>query len=109
MRLLLITNDYPPKPGGIQQYLGNVMNVYPDEWHVIAPADEAAEPDERVSRGHSSFMWPTPRVAAWVLDRAAEFEPDVVLFGAPYPLPFLGPALRERLAFPTGSSVTAPK
>jgi phosphatidylinositol alpha-1,6-mannosyltransferase len=102
MRLLLITNDYPPKPGGIQQYLGNVMNAYPDEWHVIAPADEAAEPDERVSRSHSSFMWPTPRVAAWVRDRAAEFEPDVVLFGAPYPLPFLGPALRERLGVPYG-------
>ena len=70
MRLLLITNDYPPKPGGIQQYLGNVIDAYPDEWQVIAPADEAAVPDDRVSRNGSTFMWPTPQVAAWVEARA---------------------------------------
>mgnify|MGYP001828612219 FL=1 len=102
MRLLLITNDYPPKPGGIQQYLGNVIDAYPDEWHVIAPADEAAVPDDRVSRNASSFMWPTPQVAAWVEERATAFDPDVILFGAPHPLPFLGPALRERLRVPFG-------
>ena len=102
MRLLLITNDYPPKPGGIQQYLGNLMGAYPDEWHVVAPADEAAVPDDRISRNGSTFMWPTPRVAAWVEARAVEFDPDVVLFGAPHPLPFLGPSLRERLGVPYG-------
>jgi phosphatidylinositol alpha-1,6-mannosyltransferase len=102
MRLLLITNDYPPKPGGIQQYLGNIISVYPDEWHVIAPADAAAEYDERVSRHHTAFMWPTPQVGAWIQDRAADFGPDVILFGAPYPLPFLGPGLRERLKVPYG-------
>lgn len=102
MRLLLITNDYPPKPGGIQQYLGNVIGAYPDEWHVIAPADDAAGFDERVSRSRSSFMWPTPQVAAWVQERAADFGPDVILFGAPHPLPFLGPALRERFGVPYG-------
>jgi len=102
MRLLLITNDYPPKPGGIQQYLGNVINAYPDEWHVIAPADAGAEPDARISRHHSSFMWPTPQVAAWIQDRAADFGPDAILFGAPHPLPYLGPALRERLGVPFG-------
>jgi len=102
VRLLLITNDYPPKPGGIQQYLGNVINAYPDEWHVIAPADGAAEFDERVSRSHSSFMWPTPKVAAWIQDRAADFGPDAILFGAPHPLPYLGPALRQHLGVPYG-------
>ena len=102
MRLLLITNDYPPKPGGIQQYLGNVINAYPDEWHVIAPADAAAEPDERISRHHSTFMWPTPQVAAWIQDRATDFAPDAILFGAPHPLPYLGPALRDRLGVPYG-------
>jgi len=102
VRLLLITNDYPPKPGGIQQYLGNVIDAYPDEWHVIAPSDGAAEPDERVSRSSSSFMWPTPQVASWIQERAAAFNPDVILFGAPHPLPYLGPALRERLGVPYG-------
>ncbi|MEN8234058.1 MAG: glycosyltransferase family 4 protein [Actinomycetota bacterium] len=102
MRLLLITNDYPPKPGGIQQYLGNIIDAYPDEYHVIAPADPGAEPDASVSRHHSSFMWPTRSVAEWVIERAAAFGPDAILFGAPHPLPFLGPRLRERLGVPYG-------
>ena len=102
MRLLLITNDYPPKPGGIQQYLGNVIAAYPDDYHIIAPADAAAVPDDRISRHHTTFMWPTGSVAAWVAERAAEFDPDVILFGAPHPLPLLGPALRERLGVPYG-------
>ncbi|MEA2023887.1 MAG: glycosyltransferase family 4 protein [Actinomycetota bacterium] len=102
MRLLLITNDYPPKPGGIQQYLGNVIGAYPDEFHVIAPADVGAEPDDRVSRHASSFMWPTPAVADWVEERAVKFAPDAILFGAPHPLPFLGPRLRRCLGVPYG-------
>lgn len=102
MRLLLITNDYPPKPGGIQQYLGNVVAAYPDDLHVIAPSDPDAEPDDRISRHDSSFMWPTRSVAEWVEDRAVGFDPDVILFGAPHPLPFLGPRLRERLGVPYG-------
>ena len=47
-------------------------------------------------------MWPTPRVASWIQERAATFNPDVILFGAPHPLPYLGPALRERLGVPYG-------
>jgi len=102
VRLLLITNDYPPKPGGIQQYLGNIIDAYPDEYHVIAPADKDAEPDDRISRNASTFMWPTPAVADWVEERAVAFTPDAILFGAPHPLPFLGPRLRERLGVPYG-------
>lgn len=102
MRLLLITNDYPPKPGGIQQYLANVVAAYPDPVHVIAPADPRAEPDDRVSRHSSRFMWPTRSTAGWILERAGEFQPDVILFGAPHPLPFLGPRLRQELGVPYG-------
>ncbi len=102
MRLLLITNDYPPKPGGIQQYLGNIIDAYPDDFHVIAPADKDAEPDDRISRSKSTFMWPTPKVAGWVEERAVAFAPDAILFGAPHPLPFLGPRLRKRLGVPYG-------
>ncbi len=102
VRLLLITNDYPPKPGGIQQYLGNVIAAYPDEYHVIAPADPSADSDERISRHTSTFMWPTKGVAAWIESQAKAFGPDVILFGAPHPLPFLGPRLRERFGVPFG-------
>ena len=102
MRLLLITNDYPPKPGGIQQYLGNLVAAYPDPIRVLAPADANARPVRGISRSNSRFMWPTPKIANWVEAEARAFEPDVVLFGAPHPLPLLGPRLRARLGVPFG-------
>jgi len=113
MRLLLVTNDYPPKPGGIQQYLGNLVAAYPDQIHVMAPADPAAEPDERVSRGASAFLWPTRAVADWIVEHARAFGPDVILFGAPLPLAFLGPRLRSELevgygVLAHGAEITVP-
>lgn len=102
MRLLLITNDYLPKAGGIQQYLGNLVERYDDEVLVLAPRDKNAADDPRVRRSRWRFMWPTPRVRRWVTAQATEFAPDFVLFGAPYPLPTLGPDLREKLGVPYG-------
>ena len=81
MRLLLVTNDYPPKAGGIQQYLGNLVERYGDEVRVLAPRDKDAGDDPRVRRSKWRFMWPTPRVRRCVSAQAAEFEPDFVLFG----------------------------
>ena len=97
MRLLLITNDYPPKPGGIQQYLRQLVDAYPDPIHVIAPADGRAAEDDQVSRHGAPFMWPRRQVADWIATQARAFAPDVLLFGAPHPLAFLGPRLRAEL------------
>ncbi len=114
MRLLLITNDYPPRPGGIQQYLGHLVDAWPDPVRVLAPADPGAAPDDRVSRHPSSgFLWPTRSIATWIAGQAMAFEPDAVLFGAPHPLPVLGPRLREELGVPYsilahGAEVTMP-
>ena len=113
MRLLVITNDYPPKPGGIQQYLGNLVAAWPDPVHVIAPAAESTHDAGRVSRAEAAFMWPTRATSDWIVERAKRFAPDVVLFGAPYPLAYLGPRLRERLRVPYavlahGAEVTLP-
>jgi phosphatidylinositol alpha-1,6-mannosyltransferase len=106
MRLLLITNDYPPKPGGIQQYLGNLMDAYPGPVRVLAPSDGPASAtgrgEEVVVRNPQPFMWPTPSVGDWVVGEAEAFKPDVVLFGAPYPLPWLGPRIQEVLRVPVG-------
>lgn len=111
MRILLITNDYPPKPGGIQQYLGNLVGALSAEVRVAAPADEGDDP--RVVRHERSFLWPTREIRAWLETRIAEFHPDVLLFGAPHPLALLGPALREETGVPYavichGAEVTIP-
>lgn len=102
MRLLLITNDFPPKPGGIQQYLGNLVEAYDDPLLVLAPFDPAASPEPNVARSERSFMWPTSETLRWLIGHAASFQPDVVLFGAPHPLPMLGARLRAHLGVPFG-------
>lgn len=117
MRLLVVTNDYPPKPGGIQQYLSGFLAAFPGTVRVLAPADGPADQtalgEDVVRRYSREFMWPTRSVAAWARAQAEEFQPDVILFGAPYPLPFLGPALREVTGAPFvvlchGAEVTLP-
>lgn len=112
MRILLVTNDYPPKPGGIQQYLGNLVTALPAEVRVLAPADEGPAPGT-VERNSRRFMWPTPRVRRWVEQQVGDFGPDVVLFGAPHPLAHLGPAVRRSTGVPYavlchGAEVTVP-
>jgi phosphatidylinositol alpha-1,6-mannosyltransferase len=103
VRLLLVTNDYPPKPGGIQMYLGNLVSAYPDDVLVFGPADDAApDGDPGVVRGSASYMVPTKRLAKEILAVAEPFAPDAILFGAPHPLPRLGPILREALGVPFG-------
>ena len=103
MRLLLITNDYPPRAGGIQRYLDSFISMYPSEVRVLAPADLAADDEpEHVIRGPHRFMWPTPRVVSWVRAETAAFAPDAVLFGAPLPLSYMIKTLRRSIDVPIG-------
>jgi phosphatidylinositol alpha-1,6-mannosyltransferase len=102
VRLLLVTNDYLPKPGGIQAYLGNLVERYDGPVQVLAPKDQRAERDAQVVRHKRGFMWPTKKVRAWIEEHAGRFNPDIILFGAPYPLPTLGPRLRASLGIPYG-------
>jgi phosphatidylinositol alpha-1,6-mannosyltransferase len=103
VRLLIVTNDYPPKPGGIQIYLKSLVDSYPDEVHVVGPSDVDADPGEPgVSRGVRRYMLPTAATTRVIVEAAEGFGPDALLFGAPHPLPVLGDRLRERLGVPIG-------
>lgn len=106
MRLLVITNDYPPKSGGIQTYLGNLVDAYPDPVRVLAPADSAVVGTEKgeavVRRGRRRFMWPTRRTVDWFVAAAREFEAEAILFGAPHPLTTAIPRLKQELHLPIG-------
>ena len=95
MRILLVTNDYPPRPGGIQQYLAGLVGALDAEVRVLAPAHPGAGEEPAVFRGHRRFLWPTGRTRRWIAGHVSEFVPDVVLFGAPHPLAHLGPRLRR--------------
>lgn len=116
MRLLLVTNDYPPRPGGIQQWLGNLVDVFPGDVRVLAPADAPATTvrgEAIVVRGRRRWMVPTPSVRRWIAGNIREFAPDVVLYGAPHPLTFLARRLRTETGVPYavmthGAEVTLP-
>jgi len=101
-RLLLVTNDYPPKAGGIQQYLGNLVRHIDAEVMVLAPHDADATDDPMVVRSDKTYMLPTSDIAAWATDHAMAFDPDYILFGAPHPLPHLIRRLRTALDVPIG-------
>ncbi len=111
MRVLLITNDYPPRPGGIQQYLAGLVDAIDGQVRVLAPRHR--DGGEEVIRDRRRFMWPTRRVRRWIESNIAEFMPDVILFGAPHPLAHLGPRLRRDTGVPYavvchGAEITIP-
>ncbi len=106
MRLLVITNDYPPKSGGIQTYLGNLVDAYPGPVRVLAPADGpavgTAKGEDIVRRGKRRFMWPTRKTVDWFIAEARDFEADAIFFGAPHPLTRSAGRLKEELGIPVG-------
>ncbi|MBI3649328.1 MAG: glycosyltransferase family 4 protein [Actinobacteria bacterium] len=101
-RTLLVTNDYPPRVGGIQRTLEALVREFPpDRVAVFAPGWDGSEAFDsaapyRVLRQRERFLWPTPGVAARVREAIADTGAEVVLFGAAYPLAMLGPDLAAR-------------
>jgi phosphatidylinositol alpha-1,6-mannosyltransferase len=100
MRMLLVTNDFPPKAGGIQQYLGKFVGHLDATVRVLAPREPGAVAEPDVFRNEKAFMWPTRSVRDWIEEHIASFVPDLVLYGAPYPLAQLGPRLRASSGVP---------
>jgi phosphatidyl-myo-inositol dimannoside synthase len=98
----IVTNDFPPQPGGIQQYLGSLVAAYPGEVTVLAPAGGPADTPATVIRRRGRFLWPTPRVVDWVAAELGNAGVDAVLFGAPWPLAAMTDRLRRRLDLPIG-------
>jgi phosphatidylinositol alpha-1,6-mannosyltransferase len=100
-RTLLVTNDFPPRAGGIQNYLLELADRLPaDELVVYAPAWPGAAEFDRarpypVHRHPTSLMLPGPAVAAWAARLARAHGATTVWFGASAPLALLGSHLRR--------------
>ncbi|WP_068275976.1 glycosyltransferase family 4 protein [Aldersonia kunmingensis] len=102
-RTLLVTNDFPPRPGGIQSYLHALATRLPaDDLVVYAPrwrGDSHKRFDEKqpyeVVRHPTTLMLPTPLVARRAAKLIASRECDSVWFGAAAPLALLSPVLRS--------------
>jgi phosphatidylinositol alpha-1,6-mannosyltransferase len=92
LRALWVTNDFPPRVGGIEQFLGQLLarrepagtRVLTARWPGSAEHDAALPyPVERVGRRP---LLPCPRLRSRVRREAHAFGADVVVFGAAWPL-----------------------
>lgn len=100
-RVLIVSNDFPPRRGGIQSFVHALASRLPAESvTVYAPSWQgAAAFDSRqaftVVRHPTSLMLPVPSVARRAARILAEQGCDTVLFGAAAPLGLLAPSLRR--------------
>ncbi|MDT5242130.1 MAG: phosphatidyl-myo-inositol dimannoside synthase [Mycobacterium sp.] len=106
-RILLVTNDFPPRPGGIQSYLENLvgelvktgthtLTVYAPKWKGCQAFDvEAAQSSYDVVRHPTTLMVPEPSVAVRMRRLIADRDVDTVWFGAAAPLALLAPLARH--------------
>jgi phosphatidylinositol alpha-1,6-mannosyltransferase len=101
-RTLLITNDFPPRPGGIQSFVHNLavrqppesLVVYASTWRGAGEFD--AEQPFEVIRDRAGMLLPTPRVARRAAEIARSHGAETVWFGAAAPLGLLAAGLRNR-------------
>jgi phosphatidylinositol alpha-1,6-mannosyltransferase len=106
VRLLVITNDFPPRPGGIQQYVHNLLTrldgidvtVFTSRWDGWAEFD--AEQPFDVVRAATTMLLPTPGVLRRVVELTRALGPDLVLFGAAFPLGLLAGRITEATGVP---------
>ena len=115
MRHLLVTNDFPPKMGGIQSYLWELWRrLPPDETTVLttafdgAAAFDAAQPF-RIERIPGRVMVPTHDLARRVDRLAAEIDAGLVLLDPAIPVGRIGPRLERPFGVVLhGAEVTIP-
>jgi phosphatidylinositol alpha-1,6-mannosyltransferase len=116
-RHLLVTNDYPPKTGGIQVYLYELWRrlepgravVLTAASHPDAAAFDAAS-DVVIERVNSPTLFlPVPRTLAAIEAAIERHQPDLVLLDPAWPLGLLGPRLSRPYGVVLhGAEVTIP-
>ncbi|NRQ37825.1 glycosyltransferase family 4 protein [Nonomuraea sp. NN258] len=97
-RALIVTNDFPPRPGGIQSFVHGLalrtpgVAVYASWWPGCEEFDRRQP--YRVVRHPTRLMLPVPAVARTAAALVAEHGAQAVVFGAAAPLGLLAPRLR---------------
>ena len=96
---LIITNDFPPRVGGIESFVSEICTLLDNDVVVYA----SGSPDAKASDRDRPFpvirdgplLLPTPRVAARAADLLRAAGATRVVFGATAPLGLLAPSLRR--------------
>jgi phosphatidyl-myo-inositol dimannoside synthase len=113
---LLVTNDFPPKLGGIQSYLYELWRrIPPDETHVLTTTyPGAAEWDAaqafNVERVRQRVMLPVPALARRIDEMARDAGADVIFLDPVLPLGLVGRKLRAapHVVIAHGAEVNVP-
>lgn len=100
-RLLVVTNDFPPRPGGIQSFVHGVVSRLPADRVVVLTSRwgdwagfDATQPYP-VVRHDTSMLLPTPAVRRHATAVWHEYHCTDVWFGAAAPLGLLAASLRR--------------
>ncbi len=114
-RHLLVTNDFPPKLGGIQNYLWELWRRLPPDRAVVycTPHDHAATFDAaqpfRIERSPEPVLLPYPWLIRRIRRLADEVDADLVMLDPAVPLGLIGPSLgRPYGVVLHGAEVTIP-
>ncbi|BDH04190.1 glycosyltransferase family 4 protein [Streptomyces seoulensis] len=107
-KTLIVTNDFPPRPGGIQAFLHNMalrldpdrLVVYASTWKRGREGAEAtaafdAEQPFTLVRDRTTMLLPTPGATRRAAGLLREHGCTSVWFGAAAPLGLMAPALRQ--------------
>ena len=115
MKHLLVTNDFPPKIGGIQSLLWEWWRRLPSETFSVltSPYDGASEWDAaqpyHVERVREPVLLPHPLMIKRVNDMAKREGVDLVVLDPAVPLGLIGPSLKLPYAVVVhGAEVTVP-
>jgi phosphatidylinositol alpha-1,6-mannosyltransferase len=115
VRHLLVTNDFPPKVGGIQSYLWELWRRLPADDVIVhtTPYEGADEFDAAqeftVIRSREPWLLPQPVVARRVDALAREHGADLVILDPAVPVGLIGPHLERPYGVVLhGAEVTIP-
>ena len=100
-KTLVITNDFPPRPGGIQTFIyGLVQGFDPDDVVVLTSKHTGWQEFDKqekypIFRHNTQMLLPTKAVGDQAITIIKEFNCDRVLFGASAPLGLLANRLKN--------------
>jgi phosphatidylinositol alpha-1,6-mannosyltransferase len=100
-RVLVVTNDFPPRQGGIQSYVHELIRRQPADTVVVYASDHEgsrgfdAAQQFPVVRARTPMLLPTPAAARTAAGLLRESGASAVWFGASAPLGLMAPALRR--------------
>ena len=100
-RTLVVTNDFPPRQGGIQTFVAALLARRPPDSVVVLASDSPGSADYDaalpypVVRRPTGMLLPTRATARAAVDLARRHGCDSAFFGAAAPLGLIAPALRD--------------